>query len=145
MNTLVPSTHENSERNQHLDDPYTTTQIEVDDQKYQQEFWSANKPRQITNEQDDTNENDMSCYFPVNHEQKPLTAVANKKRDKKTRSVYEDFEQDSREIMPTHEGHSAISASSPNKEKKLKGQSSLFQTLAKSLEEAYKKKYAEEK
>ena len=31
------------------------------------------------------------------------------------------------------------------KEKKLIGQSSLFQTLAKSLEEAYKKKYAEEK
>ena len=33
----------------------------------------------------------------------------------------------------------------PEKEKKLIGQSSLFQTLAKSLEEAYKKKYAEEK
>ena len=71
--------------------------------------------------------------------------MADKKRDKKNRNVYEDFEQDSREIDATHEGLSVVSASSLRKEKKQIGQSWLFQTLAKSLEEAYKKKYAEEK
>ena len=58
---------------------------------------------------------------------------------------YESNEQDSREIAPTHEGLSAISPLSPKKEGNGIKQSSLFHTLAKSLEEAYKNKYAEEK
>ena len=47
-------------------------QIQIDDQN-----------EQIQN----TNENEMSCYFSVNHEQKPLTAFDGKKRDKNLKRV----------------------------------------------------------